>query len=77
MPLFFASNALYPIDMMPTWLQAISLLNPLSYQVDALRNFMITNEATSFGLLLDFWVGLFVFVLLVAIATKTYPKILY
>lgn len=77
MPLFFASNALYPIDMMPKWLQVISLLNPLSYQVDALRNFMITNEATSFGLLLDFAVGLFVFSILVAIATRTYPKILY
>lgn len=77
MPLFFASNALYPIEMMPKWLQAVSLLNPLTYQVDALRNFMVTNEATSFGLLIDFSVGVFFFALLVVVATRTYPKILY
>jgi ABC-2 type transport system permease protein len=77
MPLFFASNALYPITMMPKWLQAFAFLNPLSYQVDALRSFMITNEATSFGLLVDFSVGIFAFVILVIIATRTYPKILY
>jgi ABC-2 type transport system permease protein len=77
MPLFFASNALYPIEMMPKWLQIVSLLNPLSYQVDALRSFMITNEATSFGLLIDFAVGLFAFLVLVIIATRAYPKILY
>ena len=77
MPLFFASNALYPIEMMPTWLKIISFLNPLTYQVDALRNFMITNEATSMGLLVDFSVGLLVFTILVFIATRTYPKILY
>jgi ABC-2 type transport system permease protein len=77
MPLFFASNALYPIEMMPKWLQVVSFMNPLTYQVDALRNFMITNEATPFGLLVDFSVGLFAFVILVVIATRTYPKILY
>ncbi len=37
MPLFFGSNALYPVAVMPGWLQAISKVNPLSYQVDALR----------------------------------------
>ncbi|HEX2350775.1 MAG TPA: ABC transporter permease, partial [Ktedonobacterales bacterium] len=36
MPLFFASNAIYPIDIMPGWLQVVARLNPLSYQVDAL-----------------------------------------
>lgn len=77
MPLFFASNALYPIEMMPRWLQIISVLNPLSYQVDALRSFMITHEATTFGLLVDFSVGIFAFTVLVIIATRFYPKILY
>lgn len=77
MPLFFASNALYPIEMMPKWLQVISLINPLTYQVDALRNFMITDQVSSIGLLVDFAVGIFAFVVLVIIATRTYPKILY
>ena len=41
MPLFFASNALYPIAVMPGWLKALSLVNPLTYEVDALRGLLI------------------------------------
>ncbi|MFE4251441.1 ABC transporter permease [Streptomyces sp. NPDC056910] len=41
MPLFFASNALYPVALMPGWLQAISRVNPLTYQVDALRGLLL------------------------------------
>lgn len=41
MPLFFASNALYPVDVMPAWLHVLSRVNPLSYQVDALRGLLI------------------------------------
>lgn len=41
MPLFFASNALYPVDVMPAWLHALSTVNPLSYEVDALRALLI------------------------------------
>ena len=77
MPIFFASNALYPIEIMPGWLRVISILNPLTYQVDALRSFMITGHASAWGLMTDFSVGICVFILLVAIATRIYPKILY
>ena len=41
MPLFFASNALYPIGVMPGWLQALSTINPLRYEIDALRGLLI------------------------------------
>ncbi|WP_222721548.1 ABC transporter permease [Actinomadura sp. HBU206391] len=41
MPLFFGSNALYPISLMPDWLRVISHVNPLSYEVDALRSLLI------------------------------------
>jgi ABC-2 type transport system permease protein len=41
MPLFFASNALYPIAVMPGWLQALSTINPLRYEIDALRGLLI------------------------------------
>ena len=34
MPLFFASNALYPVAVMPGWLQVIARVNPLSYEVE-------------------------------------------
>ena len=51
MPLFFASNALYPIELMPGWLQVVSRVNPLSYEVDALRGLLI---GTPSHLALDF-----------------------
>ena len=41
MPLFFASNALYPVDIMPGWLHALSTVNPLSYEVNALRSLLL------------------------------------
>ena len=54
MPLFFASNALYPIEMMPGWLQVISHVNPLTYEVSALRGLLLgtpTNYWLDFGVL--------------------------
>ncbi|MCX5264472.1 ABC transporter permease [Streptomyces sp. NBC_00199] len=55
MPLFFGSNALYPVDIMPGWLQAVSKVNPLSYEVDALRGLLLgtpAHLAADFGVLL-------------------------
>ncbi|MGA9774340.1 MAG: ABC transporter permease [Candidatus Dormiibacterota bacterium] len=51
MPLFFASNALYPVSVMPGWLRVLSTVNPLSYEVDALRGLLL---GTPTHLLLDF-----------------------
>ncbi|MFD8816334.1 ABC transporter permease [Streptomyces sp. NPDC059627] len=45
MPLFFGSNALYPVAIMPGWLQVVSKINPLSYQVDALRGLLLGTPA--------------------------------
>jgi len=47
MPLFFASNALYPVQMMPQALQYFSAVNPMSYVVDATRGLMITGDLTN------------------------------
>ena len=44
MPLFFASSAIYPIALMPKWLQIISLGNPLTYVVGALRAMLLTGN---------------------------------
>lgn len=77
MPFFFASNALYPIESMPTWIRHLSTVNPLSYHVDALRTMMIQGEVAHYGLLFDFSVSFAIFCVLVAFATMRYPKILY
>ena len=44
MPLFFASNAIYPTSIMPDWLRAITIVNPLSYAVDAMRALLVTGD---------------------------------
>ncbi|MBZ5677062.1 MAG: ABC transporter permease [Acidobacteriia bacterium] len=76
MPLFFASNAIYPLSMMPAWLRALSSVNPLTYQVDALRYLMVQGGHIEFGLGFDFYVQILVFALLIAIAAKLYPSII-
>lgn len=76
MPLFFASNAIYPLTLMPLWLRSLSRVNPLTYQVDALRSLMIVGGLSSFGLALDFAFLAGAVAVLVAIATHLYPKII-
>jgi ABC-2 type transport system permease protein len=50
MPLFFASSAIYPVSIMPDWLQVIAVANPLSYVVDALRSLLVTGDLSGLGL---------------------------
>jgi ABC-2 type transport system permease protein len=76
MPLFFASNAIYPISVMPGWLQAISQVNPLTYEVDALRLLMITGGTGVYGLPVDLAVLLGTTAILVVIAARLYPRVI-
>jgi ABC-2 type transport system permease protein len=75
MPLFFASNAIYPISIMPRWLQIISHANPLTYQVDALRFLMLSGGTTSYGLGMDLGVLAAATVVVVGIGSRLYPTI--
>lgn len=40
-PLLFMSTALTPLSFMPTWIQEVSSVNPISYAVDSVRVLMI------------------------------------
>jgi ABC-2 type transport system permease protein len=75
MPLFFASNAIYPTAIMPGWLQTISHLNPLSYVVDALRTSMLAGSPSTFGLSQDYAVMLLSTIVLVIIGARLYPRL--
>jgi ABC-2 type transport system permease protein len=74
MPLFFASNAIYPLGLMPRGLQVFSRANPLTYQVDALRALMIEGGQSVMGYGVDAAVEVGVLVLLIALAAKLYPS---
>ncbi|MBW4652603.1 MAG: ABC transporter permease [Kaiparowitsia implicata GSE-PSE-MK54-09C] len=75
MPLFFASNAIYPISIMPPWLQVLSRLNPLTYLVDVLRDLMLVESVGSYGILLNFSVLVGVTALLIALCGRLYPRL--
>ena len=50
LPLFFASNAIYPIEIMPSWLQIVAKINPLSYMVDGLRTLLVSGTVSQLPL---------------------------
>ena len=75
MPLFFASNAIYPISIMPHWLQVISHANPLTYQVDALRALMLSGGVSAFGVGADLGILALATTLFVGVGSRLYPTI--
>lgn len=75
MPMFFASNAIYPLDIMPNWLRIIAHINPLTYLIDALRGLVITGGGSVYGYGVDFGVMITVFILLLLAAIRLYPTL--
>jgi ABC-2 type transport system permease protein len=55
LPLLFASNALFPVKIMPTWLQYVVKFNPISYAIDGARQLLLGSPGTN-SLLVDFGV---------------------
>jgi ABC-2 type transport system permease protein len=74
MPLFFASSAIYPIDIMPTWLKIIAHINPLSYIVEAMRALLVTGEYHR--IVVDFGVTFLAATVLVALASSSFSRII-
>jgi ABC-2 type transport system permease protein len=74
MPLFFASSAIYPIDLMPDWLKVIARVNPLSYIVDALRALLVTGDFSH--LPLDLGVLVLSVIVLVGLASLSFRRII-
>jgi ABC-2 type transport system permease protein len=74
MPLFFASNALYPVEMMPSILQYFAMFNPMSYVVDAVRSLMISGDLTN--LPLDIGVITFFNILIFVAASVSFRRII-
>ncbi len=73
MPLFFASNAIYPISLMPIWLQYISFANPMTYVVDSMRALLLTNDFTR--LPLDFSVLIAYTIVFIGLASASFKRL--
>jgi ABC-2 type transport system permease protein len=72
-PLFFASNAIYPLSIMPPWLRFIATVNPMSYMVDGLRSLLVTGNFSQ--LPLDIIVLALATIIISVISTYMYPKV--
>jgi len=73
MPLFFASSALYPIAIMPGWLQVVAHANPLRYEVHGMRDLLLGTSAGGMPWL-DFLVVAAFLAVTAVVAAKTYPR---
>jgi ABC-2 type transport system permease protein len=73
MPLFFASSALYPLAIMPAWLHVLARVNPLTYEVQGMRQCLV-GVGGSGEVWLDFLVVAGFFAAMAALATKVYPR---
>lgn len=49
MPIFFVSNALYPIDGFPTFLKVLSMFNPLTLLAGGIRYFALGTDFSVMG----------------------------
>jgi ABC-2 type transport system permease protein len=43
-PLYFLSGALFPLNNLPSWLSYLTMIDPATYAVDAIRNMMLGLE---------------------------------
>ncbi len=68
-PLLFLSTALFPINFLPSWVQDVSNLNPISYAVNAIRALMTTGY--DWGTILSAW-GVIALVALVTLSATLY-----
>jgi len=73
MPLFFASSALYPLSIMPTWLRIVARINPLTYEVHGMRQLLL-GISTGGTLWIDFAVGILFATAMAVGAAKAYPR---
>jgi ABC-2 type transport system permease protein len=71
-PIFLLSGAMFPVQIMPSWLKYIMYANPLTYGVDGLRGTLISVAA--FPLWLDFTVLIIVCLALATLGSYFFSK---
>jgi len=79
MPMFFLSGAIYPVKVLPPFMQTLAKFNPFTYGIDALKNILFDMEektpfSPDFGLLTDFIVIILFSVLMLLLASLSFEK---
>ena len=73
MPVFFLSGALFPLESAPVGIKTVALFDPLSYQIDALRE--IFTNVSHFGLVIDFGVTFICIILVTMLGIYLFDRI--
>lgn len=73
MPLFMLSPALFPLELLPSWLAFIARLNPVTYSVILIRG-MMTNAAPTISVVADIAVISGFVVAMVALASYVFTR---
>jgi ABC-2 type transport system permease protein len=60
---------------MPQWLKVIAHVNPLTYEVDALRALMLSGGTSTYGFAFDLIVLIIITGVLVLLGAKVYPSV--
>jgi ABC-2 type transport system permease protein len=73
MPMFFLSGAMYPVKLLPKFMQGFTVINPLTYGIDSFKNVLFNNGNGSllnpdFSLFIDtvFIIGFGIILLILA-----------
>lgn len=74
MPLFLLSGAMFPISRLPAWLKALTVVDPLTYGVDALRGLMLGPKAAVYSLTTDVAVVVIFGLAMIALAVVLFNK---
>jgi len=78
MPMLFLSGAMYPVTSMPSALHLLTLINPLTYGIDALKHVLLRNGTPPLGqefpLSLDLFVVSSLSVIMLALAALSFSK---
>jgi ABC-2 type transport system permease protein len=74
LPMFFGSNALYPLESMPPLLQSLAQINPMTYMVDACRGLLITGNISGLGI--DILAILVFDAIFIGLATLSFRRII-
>lgn len=70
-----AVDAIYPVELMPSWLRLVATVNPLTYLVDSMRSLMLGGPFDSHNILLDFGVMGALLLVLIVMAGRLYPSL--
>ncbi|HMB51101.1 MAG TPA: ABC transporter permease [Natronoarchaeum rubrum] len=72
-PLFFLSGAIYPVESLPSAIQTLAFVNPLTYGVDGLRAVLVGTSA--YPVLLDFGALVASSIVMVGVGTYLFERV--